>query len=527
MAQNHFQRTAWCLATWAAIGFVPLANPAIAQDDLDNLESASVSAYEQGLQALQAEDFDTARQIFTDVIATAPADPRGYIGRATALAGLDLQQDALADFKTAMDYTNSPAPEARALRAETQFQRGKMYMDMGNQFVSTALPDLQAAREVNPADLRYAYQLGKAYAIASPFSPGAGEQAEPLLTQYLEENPDDAEAHRLRGTAYAAMNKLDEAFADLDRSIELDPSDHENYTAAATVYMTQDDYQKSADLFEKAIETYEPAEEGDDLPFSQGYLTLAAVYEELGKASDDPEEQKQGYTMSVETSDKLLKLLPDRSATEPAKAAALFRKGVGQRLLEQYGPAVTSLTEAIDLNPEMGEAYFRRAICFVKMNEQGLAIRDLKDAEALLFGDARPHLWEGISHAADGNYREAIRAYNTAISFSNRYVDPYLNRAHAYFQLGEYAGAIDSFNECIRLQPENPEYYYKRGICYQNLDEMDKAVQSYISAIQFNNQYAPAYDMLIPLLEQQGRNQLAEQYRTKRAAIGEPTAAKQ
>jgi tetratricopeptide (TPR) repeat protein len=474
---------------------------------------------EKGVQALESEDYSAARDAFNEVIATAPSDPRGYIGLGQALAGLEQYQEALAAFTQAYGFTSSAAPQIVALRAEAQFQRGKMYMDMGSQFIGTALPDLQFAYDNNPDDLRYAYQLGKAYAIASPFNPGAGAQAEPLLDKYLEQYPDDAEALRLRGTAYASMNEVDKSLADLDRAMELAPDDYQTYLAAATVYMTQEDYQQAAALLEKSIDTYKPEEGEEDQPFAQGYLTLAAVYEEQGKALDDPEAQQAAYSNSVATCDKLLGQLPENDSTAATRAAAFFRKGIGHRLLEEFGPAVKALTDAIDINPEMGEAYFRRGICFVEMEEEGLAMSDFEDAQALLFGDARPHLWEGITFAQAGEYRDAIRAYNMAISFSNRYVDAYRNRAHAYFQLGEFDNAIESFNECIRLQPAAFNYYFERGLCFENLGKPDEAVQSYINAIQFNENFAAAYERLIPLLQRQNRGELADQYQAKRAEI--------
>lgn len=525
MTMTHISRAIRYGVSVAICGVLLAATAVTAQDLGDNLQGASATALERGAQALNAQDFETAREAFSEVIATTPADPRGYIGRGQALAGLEAYEEALADFKVAMDYTNRTGPEFQALRAETQFQRGMMQMERGNQYIGAALPDLQAAYDANRSELRYAYALGKAYAIASPFNAGLGERAEPLLTQYLEENPDDAEALRLRGTAYASMNKVEEAFADLNRAMELNPDDFETYQTAASIYITQEDYADAIEMLKKAIELYEPEEGQEDMPFAQGYLTLAAVYEEMGKAADDPEVKRESFVGSVETCEKLLELLPEADATAPARAAALFRKGIGYRLLEEFGPAVKSLTDAIEINPEMGEAYFRRAICFVEMEEERLALRDLKDAQALNFEDARSYLWQGITYAQMGEYRDAIRAYNTAISFSNRYVDAYLNRAHAYFELGEYENAIDSFNECIRLQPAAANYYFKRGLCYQNLDELDQAVKSYMNAIQFDESFAPAYDLLIPALEQQGRSELASQYRAKRSEIAPPQAA--
>lgn len=512
MATN-FSRFAWCLSLAMVLGL----QVALAQD---NLDAAAGTALERGAQAIEQEDWAAAREAFTEAIATNPADPRGYIGRGQALANLDLPQDALTDFKTAMDYTNRADEASKTLRAETQYQRGKMYLDMGNQFIGAALPDLQAAVAANSKDLRYAFALGKALAIASPFSPGAGAQAEPLLTKYLEANPEDAEALRLRGIAFASMNKVEEAMADLNKAIEIDPASHETYLTLATLEITQKNYQEAVNALEKAIELYKPAEGQENIPFIQGYISLAVVYEELGKVAEDQAKARAAFEKAIATVDTLIKLLPEDRNFDPSRAEAYRHRGIANRFLEQYGQAVKDFSKSINYNPEQGETYFRRAICFTLMGEEELALRDLKSTQALNFEDARAYLWQGMAYAKMGNYREAIRSYNTAISFSNRYIDAYLNRAHAYFQLGEYENAIESFNECILLESEEPTNYYKRALCYENLGNLEDAVQSYTTAIEFDDQYQKAYDRLIPALEKLGRTELAEQYRVKRAELG-------
>ncbi|QDU57664.1 tetratricopeptide repeat protein [Aeoliella mucimassa] len=515
MAKTQFLHLSRILATIAA-SLLLMSTVAQAQD---GLQDAVDSAISEGYDALEQENYEGARDAFTEAIAASNIDPRPYIGRARAFAALELPQDAMKDFKQAMDFTNGSSEQLKALRAETQYYRGLMYMDLGNQFIGTALPDLQAAYEADRSNLEYSFALGKAYALSAQFAPGAAQQAEPLLTEYLEANPDDAEALRLRGTAYAGMSKIEEATADLEKAISLDPDDHLSYVTLATIYIADEDFGPAIDNLETAIEKYVPEEGMEDIPFAQAYLTLALVYEEKGKAETDTAEAEKAYLGSIETCDTLLGLLPETENFDATRAATYFRQGVNHRLLKEYGKAIKAFTDAIDLNPEMGEAYFRRAICFAKMGENNLALRDLTDTETLNYGDARAYLWEGMVYAQMGEYREAIRSYNKAISYSNRYLDAYLNRAHAYFQLGDYVSAIESFNECIRLQPSGAVYYFKRGLCQQNLGENANAIQSYTNAIQVDEQYVDAYDLLIPALEQQGQAELANRYREKRASI--------
>ena len=57
---------------------------------------------------------------------------------------------------------------------------------------------------------------------------GGAQQAIGPLDRVITEDPKNAEAYKLRGSAYAGF-KLDKAIADLQEAISLDPDDYESY----------------------------------------------------------------------------------------------------------------------------------------------------------------------------------------------------------------------------------------------------------------------------------------------------------
>ena len=100
-----------------------------------------------------------------------------------------------------------------------------------------------------------------------------------------------------------------------------------------------------------------------------------------------------------------------------------------QHTLGKYGEAVRSFSQAIEANPELGDAYFRRGICFHNLGEEKMAISDFEQAAHITFDDPRCNLWEGFTYAKMGEYNQAIRAYGDAIAASDRYTPAYANRA--------------------------------------------------------------------------------------------------
>jgi tetratricopeptide (TPR) repeat protein len=264
---------------------------------------------------------------------------------------------------------------------------------------------------------------------------------------------------------------------------------------------------------------------------------LSNAYIELGKNSKDPAAQKTAYKEAYDTAEKVAKQLDEKNpAHVKAMAAALYSRGIAERMLGQLGTAIRTLTHAIELRttaspdeatgPYLADAYFRRGICFHLIGEDKMAISDFETAAHLTNNDPRASLWEGFTYAKLGDYQQALRSYGDAIAASDRYTPAYYNRALAYMMMGNYKKAVADFDDAIRLDPTNAEYYFKRGIAYEQLSETQKAADSFSAAIEFNKDHAGAYRHIVDDLEKLGRTELAAQYREKAAKLAPPKAQK-
>ena len=486
-------------------------------------EGAAASAGEQikaliesGQEQFTEGDYEAAVASFTQVIAGGGGySPGPLLLRAKAYAQLEEYEASLEDLKNALTYGQGQP----AIMPEIQNTRGEVYMKL-NAF-QQALPDFQAATKAVRSNPQYQFNLGKTLVKL-----GGAAQGEKPLTRYLEsdaaaeEEEQRGEALALRGQAYAALQKPEKALADFSASLEIDPTNHEVFLGKATLALQEKDYPEAVVQLRQTIENYTPVDEEDELPFIQGYLTLAFAQEEVGKAADDEATAAAAYAAEKATCEKLLALLPeDNEQVLPSKAATLFRRGVAERLLGDLGDAVRSFSQALQLNPSLGEAYFRRGICFFYLGEERLAIRDFEQSASISFDSPRANLWKGAAWAKLGDYNEAIRAYGESIAVSDRYIPAYVNRGLAQMQLGEYQKCVDNMNEAIRLQPTEGTHYYRRGRAYSFLGDREKAIQSYMAAISFDEQLAPAYHALISALQANGQSQLANEYRRRAAGL--------
>ncbi|MGD9633793.1 MAG: tetratricopeptide repeat protein [Pirellulales bacterium] len=516
------------LAAWQ------IAVPASAQDLLGEAPAADTSAsapegegqpqqqqltqedvkrmFTEAEQALKDKDFQKALGIYDQLVRAFKAAgmqaqvflPVVYTGRGNAFAGLEDFESAKSDFDEALKENSAHMPALIA--------RGKLYFEVGANDLAYA--DFLAAQEQNRQDPEVLFGMGKAMVLL-----GAGQQAIKPLEQVVEQDENNAEAHQLLAQAYSTIAKYDKANDEIQKAISLDPDNFENHFALAGILLREKKYKEAIDAVDASIQNYKPKRKDSDEPFAQGYLTKAAVLLEFAKEDPDPKTKTDAYEQALEECDKLIELAGDNPTYANLKAAGEFRRGVCLRLLGRYGDAIASLTESINLNPDLAEAYFRRGIVFYNMGEDDLAILDFRHAANIEYQDPRPKLWEGFAQAKKGEYLEAIRCYGLALADSDRYVPAYVNRGLAYMARGENDKALSDFNAALRLEPAEWTHYFKRGVVYERLGKNQQAADSFVSAIRLFDEYAPAYRHAADALDKLGHPDLAKEYRDKAAEV--------
>jgi adenylate cyclase len=137
--------------------------------------------------------------------------------------------------------------------------------------------------------------------------------------------PDLAEAHASRGYALGQRQRWEEAEAEFRRAVELDDSVFETYYYYGTVAFAQGELEKSAEMFEKALQVAPDDERAMRL--------LPQIYRRLGRESDERRANKR----RLDLAEKRLELHPDDIQTVLDGAHALAALGERERSLEWAG----------------------------------------------------------------------------------------------------------------------------------------------------------------------------------------------
>lgn len=109
--------------------------------------------------------------------------------------------------------------------------------------------------------------------------------------------------------------------------------------------------------------------------------------------------------------------------------------------------------------------------------------------------DSRVSLYieEGLRHADEGNWAEALKSYSQAIALSPQNADAHVYIGDAYMSAGKYEEAFAAYKEAIRVAPRSAEAHYSLGAAYNDMAMYGTAFKPFVQAIRLDPTYAEAY----------------------------------
>lgn len=161
-------------------------------------------------------------------------------------------------------------------------------------------------------------------------------------------------------------------------------------------------------------------------------------------------------------------------------AETLYNQGCILSRQGEYEKAIKSFDKAIELNPELAEAW----------NNKGAALNSLGN-----------------------NPNDAIKSLDKAIEIDPQYAEAWSNKGNALMKLGKLHEAVKSYDRAIKINPQNATSWYNKGTALYELNDQIEAVKSFDKTIEVNPQYAKAWTNRGNALEKLGKlNEAIESY---------------
>ncbi len=275
-------------------------------------------------------------------------------------------------------------------------------------------------------------------------SEGKLDEAYANCSKALEISPNSGEIYKILGNIWQRMGQLELAKKSYKQAIQYNPNLAEVYANLGSISARENQWEQAVKYYEKAI-SIKP----DCAGF---YRNLAKIWESLGKEQ-----------LVIECTYQALIL-------EPTLATAREWLNLGDKLLElgKQEEAIACYNQVIKSEPKLSEAYNKLGNILIQKGEIDRAITVCRQGIKIIPNNPRLHY----------NLGEALR------------------------QKQQYQEATISYNQAIELNPNNDLSYIKLAESLQKQGLLEEAIACLIGALQIKADSRNTYLKLAGILEE-------------------------
>ena len=264
------------------------------------------------------------------------------------------------------------------------------------------------------------------------FSAGQFEQAAPLLERATTANPNDFNAHYLRGVVAQKLERGDEALRAWRNALSLRPDHFQLMQIMAVEYGKGRYHREAADIAMRALRLQPEVE---DLH----YMAIHAC-REAGDLSG-------GLGLATQTAKRF-----------PASARANFELAWHLQKDGRFEEALPLLRRAIKLDSSYEEPHFFYGDWLVKQARYEDALEPLHKAIALRADYMPARIALARAHIGLKDWKAALDALDAAVELEPRHPQPHLLLSQVHFRLRDRAKAREEKELSLQLRRQNPAF---------------------------------------------------------------------
>lgn len=264
----------------------------------------------------------------------------------------------------------------------------------GLQRYQEAFDEMRQTAELDPNNLDVRVKLGNYYIVGAKQSPSAIGEAERLAKEVLTKDPNHIEGHILMGSVLFAQDKKQEALAELNHAVELDPKRVESYLSLARYYVQTNDIAGAEGIYQRAISVSGGSAQAH---YEYGKFLVGAKRNDEAEAefqkAVQAEPQNRDAQFIIASFYLINKQFDKAEAAYKALAELDKDKPEGRSVLGDFYSSVGRLDEAIAIyreviarTPDYTQAHYR--LTEILLNRGDLAGAK-NEIETVLKGDAK------------------------------------------------------------------------------------------------------------------------------------------
>ncbi len=284
----------------------------------------------------------------------------------------------------------------------------------------------------------------------------------------------------------------------LDKAASLREHYHNQY-AVANEALEDRDFQAALDFYTRLIEQqpqnadayarrgYVHYQYGEDLLALQDYATALDIEPGLARAHAG---RALVYASMGERQQALRHVLKiDNRVRHDADIYVML--GRTYYWLKEYDDALNLYDEALDLDPELFQAYSGRGLVYTALGDYGSASKDFNAAL-----DIREDygVYNNLAVLSDqlGHYDQAITNFQNAVALNPEFAVGYANLGLAYINMWDFQTAETQCQESLKLDEYNCAAHYCLGRVYKasnDTDLLEQALRHYTQVLEYGCEY--------------------------------------
>jgi tetratricopeptide (TPR) repeat protein len=361
------------------------------------------------------------------VLAAALTVGAGFAVRAEDQTLLRAREGAAAMIRGQFDKAIALYDQALATPDISKFVQASIYSDRGVakwrlKQTKAAIDDFNQSIQLSPENAIVYNNRGNAL-----MDLGHPEEAVKDFDRAITLSPNYGVAYTNRGNAHAALGKNDAAFQDFRKSAELMPQSAVPFNGRGEMNARLKRYHAAVHDLTRAISL--------DSKYEAAYRNRAKANFVVGD-----------YDEAADDVTQALALEPN----QPQQPQLLLLRGRAYAAQNKYKEALADFDQAIQLNPNLVDAYVERGIVFTD------------------------------NHRFD----DAIGDFTRAIQMASNDAKAYALRAEAKLQADNADDALSDVNQALVLSLDDPLALRIRGNIYEAQERVDDAIVDYRKALE-------------------------------------------
>ena len=260
------------------------------------------------------------------------------------------------------------------------------------------------------------------------------------------------------------------------------------------------------------------------------YILLSIFSVALFSCNGNKKEQTENSTVVASSKEDVLK---EATKKYPDSIILIQNLAAYYLDLQNYDAALNTINKAIAKDSNNAELRDNESIIFAEKGDTTNAIKSLekavdklaapqyiislgalyaqsKNPKALAMADAllyankagaekEAYFIKGLYYSYNNEKEKAIPFFDKCISLNYTFMDAYLEKGIALYDLKKYSEAATVLQKAVMVQNNFDRGYFYLGRCFEKLNNKEDAIQAYQMALTYDPNYEEAKDALARL----------------------------